>query len=66
MDAYIEFKTHGVVITRDDDKIHCFKYAGSKTKPVCDIETFTDEETAREWILEPFPQFKWQVILEEE
>jgi hypothetical protein len=66
MDAYIQFKTHGVVITRDDNKIYCFKFSGTNLKPVCDIETFPDEESATEWIVEPFPQYKWQVILEEE
>lgn len=62
--AYIEFRTHAVTITRDEDRIHCFKFAGSRAKPFCDYQIFTDETEATEWIVQPFSLDRFEVILE--
>ena len=63
MDAYIQFKTHGVVINREDEKIHCFKFSqfSRNSEPICDYESFTDEDSAKEWIVTPFPTMRWHV-----
>ena len=58
--AYIGFKTHGVLITRTDDSlIHCFKTAEFKSGPICDYEVFDSEESATEYILKPFPMDRY-------
>ena len=52
--GYIQFKTHTVLISKDLDdpcRIYCFKTASSR----CDIESFTDELSAADYILEPMP-----------
>jgi len=52
--GYIQFKTHTVLISKDSsepDRIYCFKTTDTR----CDIESFTDELSAADYILEPMP-----------
>jgi hypothetical protein len=63
--AYIRFTTHAVYITRTEQgTIHCWKVAGSTDNPLCEFEVFQTEKDATEWIVEPFPSGRWQVVLE--
>ena len=64
--AYIEFRTHAVTITREDDgSIRCFKFAGSLKNPHCDYETFSDQQSATEWIVKPFPLDYYTLVIYE-
>ena len=63
--AYIEFRTHAVTITRDDDHIHCFKVTGSLKKPRCDYQVFTTVAEATEWIVLPIPLDRYELIMPE-
>lgn len=63
--AYIEFQTHSVVISLlDSGKIGCFKTQISST-PRSDYQMFDNQETATEWIVEPFPSITYKVIVKE-
>lgn len=64
--AYIEFRTHAVIIYRDSEKITCFKFAGNHTSAICDIEYFDNEVDAGEYIIKPFPRDRYQVLLHQE
>jgi len=59
--AYIEFRTHAVTITRTDDQIRCFKFAGPIERPRCEYQIFTNENDATEFIVEPFPIDWWEL-----
>ena len=58
--GYIQFKTHTVLISKDLDdpcRIYCFKTTDTR----CDIESFVDETSAADYILEPMPSTVYYV-----
>ena len=57
--GWIEFKTHRVVVSRDDltDRIYCFKH----TKSRCEFDSFASEELAAEYIIEPLATVQYYV-----
>jgi hypothetical protein len=60
--GYIKFKTHTVHVAQQCDRIYCFKSTDSR----CDIEIFTDQESAADYILTPFASIVYEVIWPEE
>lgn len=64
--AYIEFRTHAVIIYRDCEKITCFKFAGNQLTAICDIESFDNEVEASEYIIKPFPTDRYEILLYQE
>jgi len=62
--GYIEFSTHKVTISKDDSssRIYCFKSNDHR----CDIESFTDEDMAADYILAPFPVLVYRLVLDGE
>ena len=53
--AYIEFRTHAVTITRTEEgDIRCFKFTKPGFTPRCEYEAFTTVDQATEWIVTPF------------
>jgi hypothetical protein len=60
--GYIKFKTHAVHISRCCGRIYCFKMTHTR----CDLEIFDDQESAADYILEPFATIVYGVNLEEE
>lgn len=62
--GYVTFKTHQVHISKDSDsdRIYCFK----STRSRCDYAVFESEDSACEYILEPFPALVYQVVLSED
>ena len=62
--AILRFPSHSVQISMDDDLgvIYCFKYTDDR----CDLQSFTDQEAAGDWILEPFPSMTYRINLPEE
>ncbi len=62
--GYVTFKTHQVHVSRDDasDRIYCFKSTNSR----CDYAVFESEDMASDYILEPFPQLVYQLVLSED
>ena len=64
--AYIEFKTHAVTITKTDEEIRCFKFtAPPKGALRCSYEVFTSESDATEFIVSPFPIDWYEVSFQE-
>ena len=59
--GYVQFKTHQVYISKDTDSdlIHCFKATTNR----CDMQTFTDEEAASDYILEPFNNIVYHLVI---
>ena len=59
--GYIQFKTHSVTISKDDScsRIYCFKHTHSR----CDIESFTNEDQAADYIMAPFPALVYELVL---
>lgn len=59
--GYIQFKTHSVTISKDseDHRIYCFKHTDTR----CDLESFTDEDQAADYILRPFPALVYELVL---
>ena len=59
--GYIQFKTHSVTISKDseDHRIYCFKHTHSR----CDIESFTNEDQAADYIMAPFPALVYELVL---
>lgn len=59
--GYVQFKTHQVHISKDSnsDRIYCFK----ATKTRCDLQTFTDEDAACDYILEPFKSIVYELVI---
>ena len=59
--GYVQFKTHQVYISKDPDSdlIHCFKATTNR----CDMQTFTDEEAASDYILEPFNNIVYHLVI---
>lgn len=62
--GYVQFKTHQVYISQDDTTqlIHCFK----ATKDRCDMQTFTDQDAACDYILEPFKSIVYELVIPED
>jgi hypothetical protein len=62
--GYIQFKTHNVSISQDTDTqlIHCFK----ATQTRCDLQTFTDQEEACDYILAPFNSLVYELVIPED
>jgi hypothetical protein len=62
--GYVTFNTHQVHISKDDSSqlIHCFKSTHSR----CDYAIFDSEDSASEYILEPFPRLVYQLVLTED
>ena len=59
--GYVQFKTHQVHISKDldTDVIHCFK----ATQTRCDMQTFTDEDAASDYILTPFNAIVYELVI---
>ena len=59
--GYVQFKTHQVHISKDldTDVIHCFK----ATQTRCDMQTFTDEDAASDYILTPFESVVYELVI---
>lgn len=57
----IAFKTHRATVSVNDSKIYCFKYVNDR----CDFEIFDDYESAKEWIISPFPSIVYRTVLDE-
>jgi hypothetical protein len=58
--GYIKFKTHTVLVSKDPsdpDRIYCFKSTDTR----CDIQSFLDESSAADYILEPMPTVVYYV-----
>lgn len=62
--GYIQFPTHRVLVSKDQDsdRIHCFKSTVSR----CEIESFTTEDDAAEYIVLPMPSQTYQVVFPDE
>lgn len=56
--GYIKFKTHTVHVSRSDHCIYCFKMNLTR----CDLEIFTDQEEAADYILAPFASVEYEVV----
>ncbi len=58
----IQFKTHRVCISKDDqnDRIYCFKH----TKTQCELESFDREELAADYIIAPMNSIQYYVNIE--
>lgn len=61
--ALIRFPSHHVQVSMDQElgTIYCFKYTDDR----CDLQSFTDQEAAGDYILEPMPDRVYRVCLED-
>jgi hypothetical protein len=59
--GYVQFKTHQVYISKDldTDVIVCFKATDNR----CDLQTFTDESAASDYILTPFNTIVYELVI---
>lgn len=59
--GYVLFKTHQVYISKDDDSsvIHCFKATDNR----CDMQIFTNEDAASDYILAPFDNIVYSLVI---
>ena len=59
--GYVQFKTHQVYISKDLDSnlIHCFKATDNR----CDLQTFDNEDAASDYILEPFNNIVYHLVI---
>jgi len=59
--GYVQFKTHQVYISKDldTDIIHCFKATDDR----CDLQTFDNEDAASDYILEPFNNIVYHLVI---
>ena len=59
--GYVVFKTHQVYISKDIDTayIHCFKATDNR----CDMQVFTNEDAASDYILEPFNNIVYSLVI---
>lgn len=59
--GYVQFKTHQVYISKDldTDIIHCFKATDNR----CDLQTFDNEDAASDYILEPFNNIVYHLVI---
>lgn len=66
--GYIEFTTHAVQVIIDEDRgvYKCFKTAVQGGDKVCDLMVFADEGEAVEYVLEPFPEYRIVMVMDEE
>jgi hypothetical protein len=58
--GYIQFQTHKVLVSKDLDdprRIYCFKSTDTR----CDMQSFTDESSAADYILEPMPSLVYYI-----
>ena len=55
--GWVKFRTHRVVVSKDDltDRIYCFKHTESR----CEIESFSSEWEAADYIIEPMQTLKY-------
>lgn len=62
--GYVQFKTHNVYISQDVDTsvIHCFK----ATRTRCDMQTFADQDAACDYILTPFNDIVYELVIPED
>ena len=62
--GFIQFPTHRVLVSKDldTDRIHCFK----STLTRCELESFSTESEAAEYILTPMPSSQYQLVLPED
>lgn len=58
--GYIQFRTHTCTVYKDreGDHILLFKTSGRR----CDWDIFTDQESAAEYALEPFPTIGYRFV----
>jgi len=61
--AVLKFPTHAVYISQDTskNKILVFKHNQQR----CDMDIFSDGDSAGEFVLEPLPDHFWQVVIED-
>lgn len=59
--GYVQFKTHQVHISKDTDSqlIYCFKATDTR----CDLQTFDNEDAASDYILEPFNNIVYHLVI---
>ena len=59
--GYVLFKTHQVYISKDIDTayIHCFKATNDR----CDMQIFTNEDAASDYILAPFNDIVYSLVI---
>jgi hypothetical protein len=59
--GYVQFKTHQVYISKDIDTsiIHCFKATDDR----CDMRTFDNEDAACDYILTPFDNIVYHLVI---
>jgi hypothetical protein len=59
--GYIKFRTHTVAVSQDDetDLIYCFKHTVTR----CELESFSDQEAAAEYILTPLPTVGYHLTI---
>ena len=59
--GYVLFKTHQVYISKDDVTayIHCFKATNDR----CDMQIFTNEDAASDYILAPFNDIVYSLVI---
>ena len=59
--GYVTFKTHQVYISKDLDSqhIHCFKATNNR----CDMQTFTNQDAACDYILAPMPTIVYELVI---
>ena len=62
--GYVQFKTHQVYISQDVDTsvIHCFKATDNR----CDLQTFMDQDSACDYILAPFDDIVYELVIPED
>lgn len=60
--GYLQFPTHTVKISRDGDRIYCFKSTDTR----CDLASFTDQEEASMYIMRPFPSLVYEIKFPED
>lgn len=57
----ITFRTHSVVVEKDEERIYCFKHDDYR----CEMKIFNEYDAMVEWVLEPFPTTVYGLVLEE-
>lgn len=60
--CHMKTPTHAVHIRQDSNRITVFKYNGS----ICELELFTDSDSATEYIMEPLPNIQYWVDVAED
>jgi hypothetical protein len=59
--GYIKFRTHTVAVSQDSETnhIYCFKHTSSR----CELESFSDQELAAEYILTPLSSLGYHLVI---